>query len=168
MSRLGDSLAFAKEVGEMKRDPDSRDLWAHVYRDLVTLPPGLLGALTSRGAPIVQRLSCIYALLDMSSEVRPEHLKAALAFWAYAESSVRYIFGDTLGDLVADQILRALATAGDAGLTRTEIRDLFSRNLSTARISIALEYLLKLGRVVKVCESTGGRPTELWFLKGVK
>jgi hypothetical protein len=168
MSRLSKSLAFAKGVGEMKRDSEARELWAYVYRDLVTLPPGLLGALTSRGAPIVQRLSCLYALLDLSSEVRVEHLKAALAVWAYAERSVRYIFGDALGDSVADQILRALASAGAAGLTRTGIRDLFGRHLSAARINLAFEYLLTLGKVVKVSESTSGRPTETWFLKGIK
>lgn len=168
MSSLGKSLVFAKKVGQMKRNPEARELWAHVYPALTTLPSGLLGALTSRSAPIVQRLSCLYALLDSSAEVRTEHLKAALAVWAYAASSVRYVFGDALGDRVADQLLEALANAGSAGLTRTEIRDLFGRNLSTARISLALEYLLRLGRIVRVTESTSGRPVESWFLKGVE
>ncbi len=152
----------------MKRNPEARELWAHVYRDLVTLPPGLLGSLTSRGAPIVQRLSCIYSLLDMYAQVTVGHLKAALAVWDYAELSVRRIFGDAIGDPAADQLLEALKNAGAEGLTRTEISGLFGRNLSTARIDIALNYLLKLDRIVKTTEKTGGRPTERWFLKGVE
>ena len=56
----------------------------------------------------------------------PCHLRAALACWAYAERSARFIFGDTLGDPVADEILRALRQQ-PAGMTRNEIRDLFDR-----------------------------------------
>jgi hypothetical protein len=167
-SQLARALQFSKGVGEMKRNHEARDLWAHVYRDLVTLPAGLLGALTSRSAPIVQRLSCIYALLDLSSEVKIEHLKAALAVWSYAEASVRRIFGNALGDPVADQILEALASVGSEGLTRTDISQLFQRHQTAARIDVALNYLLKLDRIFKVKVETPGRPLERWLLRTVQ
>ena len=50
----------------------------------------------------------IYAVLDGSDGViRPVHLKAALAMWQYYEDSARFIFGDSIGDPVADTILQA-------------------------------------------------------------
>ena len=55
------------------------------------------------------RLACIYALLDLSRVVRAEHLMAALALWEYAERSVAYVFGDSIGDPDADLILPCLA-----------------------------------------------------------
>ncbi len=39
------------------------------------------------------RLALLYALLDSSDNIRSEHLKAAVAFWKYAEDSARLIFG---------------------------------------------------------------------------
>ena len=50
----------------------------------------------------------IFALLDRSKEIREEHLRAGLAVWRYADASARYVFGSTLGDPTADEILRAL------------------------------------------------------------
>jgi hypothetical protein len=95
-----------------------------------------------------------------------EHLAAALAVWKYAEDSCRHIFGDSLGDPVADVILRALRATPE-GLSRTQIRDLFSRHLQN-EISRALETFLKEGYAEFVLEETGGRPTERWFLKRSK
>jgi hypothetical protein len=59
-------------------------------------------------------------------------------------------------------ILRALkATA--AGLTRTDISNLFGRNLSAARIDRALAALLEQRRAHFVKEPTDGRPIERWL-----
>jgi hypothetical protein len=101
--------------------------------------------------------------MDESEIVEYEHLVAALALWEYAEESARYVFGDATGDPVADSILEALRAAGGEGLTRTDVRDLFGRHKSAERINQALGELLRLGRVRKISEQTGGRPTEMWF-----
>ena len=62
-----------------------------------------------RADPQSLRLALIYAVLDGSDGViRPVHLKAALAMWQYYEDSARFIFGDSIGDPVADTILHAL------------------------------------------------------------
>jgi hypothetical protein len=63
---------------------------------------------TARSEAQVIRLALIYALLDQSTEIRAEHLMAGLAVWNYAASSAAYVFGDSLGDPDADEILRAL------------------------------------------------------------
>jgi hypothetical protein len=54
------------------------------------------------------RLACLYALLDCSAVVNAYHLMAALDVWRYCEDSARFIFGDAVGDAMADEILREL------------------------------------------------------------
>jgi hypothetical protein len=140
-------------------------VWDEVYPTLTSGRPGLLGALLSRAEAQVLRLAIVYAGLDTSDTLEPVHLQAALAVWRYAEASVEYIFGDTLGDPDADAILSALCSAGGYGLSRTDIRDMFVRHLSAARIERALGVLHKanLATVEKV--NTGGRPAEVWRIK---
>jgi len=151
----------------MQRDDGARALWRAAYERLAEGQPGLLGALTARAEAQVLRLSLIYALLDCSPDIREPHLRAALALWDYAERSVKYIFGDALGDPVADTILTHLRAAGRAGLSRTDISGLFQRNVSAAKITPALMSLLK-GQLAsfKRVPSGGIRPTEMWYAVG--
>ena len=123
---------------------------------------GLFGALTSRAEAHVLRLSCIYALLDRSTEIRRCHLEAALALWKYCEDSAEFIFGDAQGNQVIDQILNVLRNAPE-GLTRNEIRDLFGRHRSSEEIGAALRILGDRGLVKSEREDTGGRSAERWF-----
>jgi hypothetical protein len=132
---------------------------------LTTISPkklGMLGAITSRAEAQVLRLSLLYAALDESLTIRGEHLLAALAVWKYCEDSAKYIFGDALGDPVADTILVALRESSD-GLSRTDLRDLFGRNKSASRISAALAVLQERGLIGMRKQQTDGRPTEVWF-----
>jgi hypothetical protein len=122
----------------------------------------MFGAVTSRAEAQVVRLSCLYALLDRSAIVDAEHLQAALALWRYCEDSARYIFGDQLGDPVADAILAALRESSD-GLTRTEISNLCGRNKAAERIASALAVLQERGLISVRKEPTTGRPVEVWF-----
>ncbi len=161
--RLNGALHAARSIGRMTRDDEARVLWHREYGRLTEGKAGLLGAMVARAAPIVLRLSMIYALLDGSAVIRAPHLQAALAVWEYAEASARWIFGDTLGDPVADEILRALRAA-PGGLTRTDIYSgLFGRNQSAARIGRGLASLVEKGLTRWEREETGGRPGERWF-----
>ncbi len=164
-ARLMDALVFARKAGLMTRDDETRTLWHAVYRPLSEGKPGLLGAMIARSAPIVVRLSMIYALLDCSSVIRKEHLTAAIALWDYAEASARYIFGDALGDAVADEILGALRRAPD-GLTRTQISEALGRNQKADRINRSLALIERngLARCMQIGGGPGeGRPVERWF-----
>ena len=71
------------------------------------------------------------------------------------------LLGSSSTDPVAEQIAAALAGA-PSGLTRTELRDLFGRNLPVGRIDAALVALAGIGRVERVRVRTAGRPAELW------
>jgi len=160
--KVRQALRFAGTVKTLKRDDEARALWAEVYSDLSAGRPGLFGAVTSRAEAQVMRLAVIYALLDCSAEVRAVHLRAALALWRYCSDSARYLFGHALGDDTADALLAAFVERGDAGMTRTAIRDHFGRHKSAADLDRALTLLESLGLAERGKRSTGGRPTEIW------
>jgi hypothetical protein len=162
ISRLKNAIDFARGVGEMRRDSEARAMWHEVYPHLSRERGGLFGALTSRAEAHVLRLSCIYALLDGSTQIRRCHLEAALALWKYCEDSAEFIFGTALGNQVADQIAKALENATD-GLTRNDLRGLFGGHRSSEEIGTALRILSEHDMAVFEKESTGGRPVERWF-----
>lgn len=159
------ALAFARTAGEITRDEEARALWCEIYEPLSEGKPGLAGALLARAEAHVMRLAMIYALLDRSPLIQAQHLLAAVALWDYVERSVYFVFGDDLGDPVADDLLRLLRSC-PKGLTRNELRDYFSRHHSSDRIGRALGLLLqhRLARFER--KETGGRPAERWFAVG--
>jgi hypothetical protein len=158
---LNTALVFAQGIDEMGWGSQTRDLWAEHYPRLAQGYPGLFGYLTARSEAQVLRLAIVYALADSSLEITPEHLLAALEVWRYVSESTRLIFGLKTGDPLADRIREGLRTS-PAGLSRTEIRNLFNRHESESRIEAALEVLAGLGFVKKEVVSTAGRPREVW------
>lgn len=161
---LRQAVEFSQAVGELKKDEEAKELWAEVYPDLSEAKPGLLGAITARGEAQVIRLSLIYALLDRAPAIRAEHLAAALAVWHYNERSVKYIFGDALGDPTADMILDALKNTPQ-GLTSTEIyNELFNRH-NSKKVKATLSDLLATGLIEYKETPTTGRPERRYFLK---
>jgi hypothetical protein len=164
IARLRTSFEFVIDmdfIGKLEREPAARALWHDVYPELSEGLPGLVGALTSRAEAQTMRLACIYAVLDCSDVIRREHLEAALALWAYSEASCAFIFGDALGNPIADRILAALHSETD-GLTRTKIFELFGRHVRAGEIDLALDFLAQAGLVSSETVQTGGRPSQKW------
>jgi hypothetical protein len=161
--RMTKAIGHARSVARIQFNEAARLQWHAVYPELSQGMPGLFGAVTSRAEAQVIRLAMIYALLDLCTEIQPKHLKAAIALWEYAEGSARYIFGSALGDPLADEIYRALRAAGPTGLTRTQIRDTFSRHKAGGSIQMALELLAKHRLAVMQTQTTPGRPAEVWI-----
>lgn len=155
---------FAAEDRELKRDDEARERWRQVYPRLTGTRYGLYGAVTSRAEAQVLRLSCVYAVLDCSAVVCLHHLEAALAVWDFCQASAACIFGDSLGDPVADQICRALL-ATPAGLSRTDLHSLFGRNIKMERVLAAAGILEKAGRARQEEQSAEGpgRREVRWF-----
>jgi Protein of unknown function (DUF3987) len=158
----GDSFRTALEftrkqgAGVMERDADAAELWDAAYRSELSIErPGLAGAVCARAEAHTLRLSMLYALLDCSQTIKAEHIQAALAFWRYCGQSAKLIFGDRIGDPIADTIHEEARLRGE--LTRTEIRDLFSRHRSGAEIDRALDDLVRLGRLRVETRPTEGR-----------
>ena len=103
-------------------------------------------------------------MLDGNTSIEPIHLNAALALWDYADKSAKYIWGDLTGDGTADEILKALRSTPN-GMTRTQISNLFGRNVTSGRIARALSLLAEHGKAIPRLSPSGGasgRPTEVW------
>jgi hypothetical protein len=162
---LAAAIDHGKRAGELALTEAARDRWLEVYPKLSQEVPGLYGAAIARAEAHVVRLALLYALLDRDNRIDQDHLDAALALWGYAARSAKWIFGDTLGDPIADDIWHAIKGATD-GLTRAEIRDLFSRNKSAKAINAGLTALERAGRLKRDernAASGRGRPAEVWL-----
>ncbi len=161
-ARIARAVERARTLGEVRMSDAARAIWAGVYAELSQPRAGMVGAVTARSEAQTLRLALIYALADCSAEIDVPHMLAALSVIEYAQASAAYIFGNSLGDPVADELLEALRRAGDKGLTRTDVRDLFKRHQRAERVQAALDLLVQRGLARKTDEQTGGRPSEVW------
>jgi hypothetical protein len=161
-ARVQTAIEVAEKIDQVVMRDETRKGWENVYPALSEGRPGLLGAIVGRAEAQVIRLAMLYALLDGKAEIDMQHLAAALALWGYCERSAYFVFGDMLGDPVADEILGALRRNGDAGMTRTEISNLFSRHRSSGQIEASLAALAGAGKASSITRDTGGRPVEVW------
>ena len=162
VEKLKKAVTFASSIEEIKWAKETETIWEKVYPSLSEGKPGLFGGITARAEAYVVRLSCVYALLDLSLVIKPQHIAAALAVWDYVEESVKYIFQNRTGDPIANKIFKALQEAEDKSMSRTEIRDLFGRNQKAERLTVALEILQVNGLAKKEVVSTEGRSQEVW------
>jgi hypothetical protein len=158
--RIGRILRQARGFGAITMTEPAREAWAAIYHDLSADRPGMAGALLARGEAHVMRLAALYAVLDGQSSIDLAHLKAGLAVWQYAEASTKMIFGQSLGNPIADTILRELQTRGD--LTDSQISDVFGRHVSATKLEQAKTSLLTAGLAHCVSIETGGRPRIVW------
>ena len=168
ISHIGEGIQEAliklrTDIPRITMADDAKAAWARMYSELSSDKHGMFGAVTARAEAQTVRLAIIYALLDGEVQIGLNHLNASLAVWKYCEASAPRIFGDATGDPVVDEITKALRSAGDVGLTRTAIRDLFGRHGAADRIAAALADLLSRGIARCKMRSTGGRPTETWL-----
>jgi len=163
-TRLRGILNQGRTVGQLQLTEQAREGWKAIYHDLSADRPGLSGSLLARGEAQVMRLAGLYCLLDGRRELDLVHLKAALALWDYAETSTRQIFGDSLGDPVADQILRALIASKD-GLSNSQISELLGRNATAARLNQAKAVLMTAGLISSEEIGTEGRKRTIWHAK---
>jgi hypothetical protein len=157
---VGVALQAARSGGEIRRDAEANAVWEVVYPKLTAERPGMLGAITARAEAHVLRLSLLYALLESSPLIRRVHLRAALALWQYCEASAAFIFGEALGDPIADRALAALRA--DGPMAQTALSDLFGRHVRAPALGRALETLVAAGKIRSCQVETGGRPRIEW------
>jgi len=166
-ARVHAAVQAAMGRGRIERDGAARELWAEEYPRITQGRDGLRGALCGRAEAHVLRLSLLYALLDASDSIRPEHLQAALAFWYYCERSIEHIFGGASGDRDREKILAALATSGP--MTISDLHRLFSNNRDGDWIKAKMAMLVRDGSVIAI-DKEGERKGSLaaWALRGWK
>lgn len=159
--RFRAALAFGKAQGVMAMDAAARDLWKGVYRKLTSERDDDVGMLLGRAEAHVMRLSMIYAVLDRSPEIRFKHLISALAVQAYAKASCQHIFGETRTNSTTSRLTTALKNS-ENGLSRTQIRDLFSKHKAEHEVTSALSDLVGRGLAHSMQIATGGRPMTVY------
>jgi len=166
---LSSAAQKARSFGRVLMDVEAKRQWHEVYPVLSAGEPGLLGQVIGRAEAHATRLALLYALADGSSQISHLHLEAALAVWSYCEASARYLFPNSTGDHLADNLLDSLRDAGDAGLTRTEIRRAFSHGSHRQQYIPRALLILRQRGLARCVETpagpTGGRKTERWFAR---
>jgi hypothetical protein len=167
-AKVKEAIQRARAITQVTMAPSAAAAWESAYRELSAERPGLIGAVLGRAEAQVIRLALLYAVLDGSKTIELPRLRAATAVWEFSEESAKQIFGDSLGNPVADTIWAALRGAGTAGKSRAEISDLFGRHQPSNQLREALNLLLRCGkaRFETVKQDGPGRATEVWFAVG--
>lgn len=159
--RLRARIEDSRRVTDMTWAPETMPIWADYYPRLCAHRRGTYGSVTAREAPQAIRLAMIYALLDGSSRVRPEHLDAALAVLVYCRDSARWIYGDGVGDPAADRLLARLR---EGSMSKSEINNLFHKSYDQA--DRAVDLLQAAGLITCEIVAGRGRPSERWSYTG--
>jgi hypothetical protein len=149
------------------RDEDADQWWRDkLYAELTPedVPEGFIARMVARAAPQVMRTALIYCLLDAAPAITTAHLAAAMALWRYSLASVELIFGTT-GNPDLEKLAEAVKAAGPAGLTMTQISNLFGRHKTAAEIRELAGQLVDSGDYEIVTQDTGGRPLTLLVYK---
>lgn len=172
LDEYGDKLHLhvgaARQLGPVARTSAAEKGWASLYGRLADdEPAGLLGAVIGRDSAQCLRLSLLYALLDGATEIDVEHVRAAGALWSYCRASAAHVFGDRLGDAIADRLLAALRRAGPAGLDRTAQAAALGKHVPASRLDIAADRLVSRGLAKVDTEQTGGRPRHVLHACGI-
>jgi hypothetical protein len=140
--------------------------WHKYYHIKKDFGMGIVGPIIARSAPHVLRLSMLYAALDGVTLIRPEHLKAALAFVDYCERCAQWIFQERTGNKIADKILWNLERRSQ-GMTRQEIQhETFSNHCNETTLNMALSQLVNAGLIEVSYERAGNnKKIERWKMK---
>jgi hypothetical protein len=161
-SQLTAAIRFARGVGKMRRSVEAEALWEQTYNEEPDRE-GVIGTVCDRWQAQKLRLSVIYALLDHSATIGPEHVIAAEAFWRYCVASAEWIWGGASGDRITDRILKELRSVYPAGVSRDDARGLFARHISSDRLTAALDNLCQHGLARIEKERTEGRSREILY-----
>ena len=162
--KLHKAIDSARTIGRLTRSEEARALWHEVYPKLTGDRAGSFGAITSRAEAQVLRLSMIFALLDGSSQIDLCHLKAALECWRYCQDSALYIWGDFTQGGLAEKIRIALAGAGEAGLTRSQLNNALGGRIAADEFNPELQKMVSSGEVLPVMKPTAGRTATIFKL----
>lgn len=152
----------ARRIGRVDFAPEARARWEQLYNEMADDDPGgLLGMIVARPEPQTLRLALIYALLDGQRTIDTPHINAAWALWTYSRQSAAYIWGDAIGDEIADTLLKAIRKAGTDGIDLTAQSALFSRKIPAKRLATARTDLETRGLIETVQVQTDGRPRQI-------
>jgi hypothetical protein len=143
---------------EFTLDRAAKRRWIDFYNERRTgIGDGIIKALTARQVAQAARLALIYAVLDTSSNIRVEHIGAAIAWCDYSIATAQKVFtAEGIGK--AAKLLKAIRAATPDGLTGREQHNVFSNNLQDDELD-ELRATLEAQNLIYTYQSpTGGRP----------
>lgn len=156
------AIQFSADINELSLSQASLDMWGSLAISLAKAN----SPMSERARVQVLRIACVFALLDCTDQVTPDHLRAASHIWNYCLGSVAYIFeGEQNED--ANKILLALRKHN--GLTTTQIRvNVFQQNIKSSTMNTLLKSLETQGRIKRStrhrADGKGGKPATVFEL----
>ena len=140
------------------------ELWVEFYKEhrIGNGDSGLLNSFMARHVPHAARLAIIFAAVDGSSSLLPEHLRAAFAWCKYSADTLRTVFPQNVtGDQA--KLLEIIRSAGAEGITEKEQTEALHRNVPDLRA--IRQQLAENKQICAVQEKPEGvgRPTKRWF-----
>lgn len=187
-NRIAQILRFAgadclgdKDVVCMEFSNDAASLYESLYRgELRDRSAGEhITGLLDRRAPMLLRLSMVFALTDQTHVISVDHINAAMGWVRYWVDSVKYIFQNAVDEAgtaevidTAQRIATYLAAQGQA--TRTNlIKGCFNGHITKSQLNQALDELLTatppIIEVMTIPRSNGqpGSPSRVYRLCGL-
>ena len=164
----------AKKRGEVKRSWSAERVWLSMYPSFELRVRSMnrsSGVISSRGEAHVCRLSLLYALLDDSKQIEPQHLYAAKALWDYLCDSTEWIFGGRTADLHIIMNRLASRDADEKEQTAAQIQHAVFRPEHSKHprpaphVEGCCRYLWKKGYLRRIAGENG---VYLWTRKGAK
>jgi len=165
-ARLSDAIDTASAITSIQLGRAAISLWTdELYPEFADLDDEddlAYSEFTRRAAPYCQRVAGLHAALDGRALIGKDDLTAASAQVRYSVASARYVLDGVRRNPREERLIRAINAAGQAGLTRTDISALFSRNLKTGVLDELLAGLIANGNYEIIRAETGGRPAETY------
>jgi hypothetical protein len=162
---LSAAIDRAATVSCIQFDYEAKQLWTdELYPELAAADDEdhAEAEFTRRAAPYCLRIAGLLAALDGRSLMGKPDLAAAAALVRYSIASAKYVLDRQARDPRLDRIRRAIDAAGKAGLTRSAVSGLFSRNLTKEVLDELLVQLLATGDYEESQTATRGRPAQTY------
>jgi len=132
---------------EIKLSPEAAKYWCGQYKELTKELNGLPGNLLVRTEIYCRMLAMIFALLDCSKVIEPQHIKASLAWINYWKDSVIYIFGTLAAKAESNKLNESAKSvyefiAKNSGCTRTDLTKFFRGKILSPEMTGVLNHLM--------------------------
>jgi hypothetical protein len=156
-----------RSIHPLKRNEAAQLYWDEIYQKVERQEEvnPQLDSVLSRVSAQMLRLSMIFALLDGFAVIRKEHIEAAYALWRYCRDTARYLFGEKLSTTHAERIYGALKKCASKEMNKSQIGDLFGKNLAASIQNAALDELEKAGLIKKRVVKGKGPPETLYSIR---
>ncbi len=142
----GSDITLANSL-EVTLSQEAIKFWCEHYPKLTAEQDGISGALLVRSEIYARMLAMIFALLDKSSVIELQHIKAAFAWVDYWKHSVLYIFQTLAAKAEAERLTEDAAEVLEfirqhPGCNKASVTYSFKNKLNGAQVTNSLNHLL--------------------------